>query len=1048
MENTAEEQGVPVKSEEGESVTLLDLEVESHDAVENDEDLNDIQQQINAQYEDETVELYECDKCEYKTRKKHCLLSHSKTHSNPLLCKHCDFVCMGRAELRKHVSTHPAEFKRKKYRCKDCDYTTTWGSSIRNHRMKHGTIRPYHCPEPGCEFTTKYSNNLNKHMTKHSDVRAFKCPICNYELKHKSGLKVHLMRHTKDKPKKCDQCNFRCRTTFELNCHKLSHSDVRPFECEICGTKTKTKSDLMKHKRTHITEKTFPCPECGKLFTHSGNLSKHKLTHRAERPYSCNVCKARFKTKGSRNYHMKTHQGVKPHSCDICGMKFLSRPNMITHKNVHTGLRPYPCPFCPYYGKEDLHVKAHIGTCHTVKRMYVCVFCNKGFPDIGKLRQHDLSEKHTRNTKKKMSSEKFRFAINGWLKKMGCKERQVSHKDSETPEYTRNEESLNIESTLEDHSSASGGNQTDYVVKQEPTPQSIYSGYASQEAMGHPADEGHQPIKSEPVTEEREEAAPGGSQSGMYVMLANEYHEDRVGTVGCITVSKHKSLENACSAITQDTGSTGVSMQAETNENSEQDHCQPNSVNDTSVSNVVNRLPMPCLTQNTPVPPTSNAFGCETDTSFDNYNHNTAETTSEYVHDSFNDDVHEGNFKIEPVDEDLISTVSIKSEPMEYEENAQVPENVRQESKEDNKDKEYQVKDSTRVLMKTDMSAVIKINQMDGGYEVFVLEDINPPQREIVPKIRRGGESYKETKKKSVGVKRKGRPPLNKNSDGIGKNSKEGKSEKGLKRRGRPPKRELNKPDGDHMGKKKRSSSSSVEGKGPFTQIKKKRKKLEGKRKGQSSKSDMLTMEVVPGMTQTKISMSKPRGSVSHEKRFKSEKALQGLPKVLSIKHLKRKNKCTLCKNITSCCNGNIPSRHALPYVVLSDAGCSYTKTKHLQLDIERKSEGASGRDAFRNKSKVKVKTKGKNQVRHSQKGKVSGLLKKKKKTKKRKKLPPLKIKINTKKREVEFVKVKQEPEDSVGIPSSSLVCKVEEGESFDGGQMGSLFSMELDPLV
>ena len=132
--------------------------------------------------------LHYCNKCNYATQYKSCLVNHSKTHSGerPFHCKLCDQKFGQSSNLNNHLLTH----KVGKFKCKDCDYKAAQKQDLERHLLTHSGVKPHKCDS--CEFSTATKGNLIVHQRLHSGEKPYSCTSCSIIYSHSAHEKAHL----------------------------------------------------------------------------------------------------------------------------------------------------------------------------------------------------------------------------------------------------------------------------------------------------------------------------------------------------------------------------------------------------------------------------------------------------------------------------------------------------------------------------------------------------------------------------------------------------------------------------------------------------------------------------------------------------------------------------------------------------------------------------------------------------------------------------------------------------------------------------------------
>lgn len=144
----------------------------------------------------------------------------------PEKCPKCDYRCIEKSYMAKHMETHLEEHERAKhlFQCSECGKEFRSKLSFKNHMDEHsGTRQLYICEVCGKQFNSSDSRRLC--MDRHNGVKKFKCSFdgCDKNFLRKEVLKTHLRTHTGEKPFKCDVCGkcFSQRTPLALHCRKI-----------------------------------------------------------------------------------------------------------------------------------------------------------------------------------------------------------------------------------------------------------------------------------------------------------------------------------------------------------------------------------------------------------------------------------------------------------------------------------------------------------------------------------------------------------------------------------------------------------------------------------------------------------------------------------------------------------------------------------------------------------------------------------------------------------------------------------------------------------
>lgn len=193
----------------------------------------------------------------------------------------------------------------------------------------------------------------------------------------------------------CDKyaCKF-CSQIFnnktKLAKHEKTHDDSKPYKCEHCSQTFSKQTHLNVHLRSHIKDedKLFACKFCNKQFTFKYLLTQHEYKHTNEKPFPCPKCDKGCLTAESLRRHMKIHDPgyiKKVHLCVICNKVFPYPSYLVEHMRSHTDERPHLCSVCGkgfrHTGALHFHQRRHTGL-----KPFTCTVCNEQFMSKSKFR--------------------------------------------------------------------------------------------------------------------------------------------------------------------------------------------------------------------------------------------------------------------------------------------------------------------------------------------------------------------------------------------------------------------------------------------------------------------------------------------------------------------------------------------------------------------------------------------------------------------------------------------------------------------------------------
>ena len=180
-----------------------------------------------------TVErnLYECDQCGHKSKKKSHLQSHQENKHGGL-----------------------------RYSCDQCEYKTTSKSYLNSHHQnKHEGLR-YTCDQ--CELKATSQRNLKVHQQSiHEGVR-YTCAQCEYQATSQSHLKLHKLKNHEGVRFSCDQCEYKATEQRYLREHQQIKHEGLKYNCKSCEHKANSKYHLKLHQQSIHECASYRCDQC------------------------------------------------------------------------------------------------------------------------------------------------------------------------------------------------------------------------------------------------------------------------------------------------------------------------------------------------------------------------------------------------------------------------------------------------------------------------------------------------------------------------------------------------------------------------------------------------------------------------------------------------------------------------------------------------------------------------------------------------------------------------------------------------------------------
>ena len=171
-------------------------------------------------------------------------------------CNQCFYEAKSVKVLENHKSTkHSSSANGQIFECQKCPYKTPKAIRMNRHSVRHSVKHSvarklYRCDFLHCGYKTVKASNFTRHQLTHdNNDRKHLCIICGLTFKRSDTLKQHLSVHGEGHV--CEICNRICRSLSHLNDHKATHSSDKNFLCQHCGQKFKTKAAQVRHIRCH-----------------------------------------------------------------------------------------------------------------------------------------------------------------------------------------------------------------------------------------------------------------------------------------------------------------------------------------------------------------------------------------------------------------------------------------------------------------------------------------------------------------------------------------------------------------------------------------------------------------------------------------------------------------------------------------------------------------------------------------------------------------------------------------------------------------------------
>ncbi|XP_060516482.1 zinc finger protein ZFP2-like [Cylas formicarius] len=194
------------------------------------------------------------------------------------------------------------------YSCDKCDYKTYSLSKMNNvHKLIHGDVKAFLCDI--CNKAFKNLKQLRNHKVVHKDkVDKVECEICSKCFSDKRTLKSHMDSvHKRIKPYLCNYCGYKGSSRASLRMHIRLHTGEKPFSCSLCSYSTADHNSLRRHKLRHTGQKPYKCIFCPYACIQTNTYKMHLKTKHPgmekDLMFTCSLCQFRTVNKEMYSAH-------------------------------------------------------------------------------------------------------------------------------------------------------------------------------------------------------------------------------------------------------------------------------------------------------------------------------------------------------------------------------------------------------------------------------------------------------------------------------------------------------------------------------------------------------------------------------------------------------------------------------------------------------------------------------------------------------------------------------------------------------------------------
>ncbi|XP_063967293.1 zinc finger protein ZFP2-like [Lytechinus pictus] len=220
---------------------------------------------------------YKCVKCDYSTTQPSHLRVHMRVHADEEEKNEGDgnYISEQLASLKEQMKSE--EEKMQLFSCNQCDYVTKRKHNLIQHLAVHTGAKPYKCDL--CDYSSSQKGHLNVHIRTHTKEKPFKCPKCPFASTVPKSLREHLQMHYGQRPLKCPYCSFSSSQAFSIKRHIALHEEVKSFSCKFCSYKTTVEEDFNHHRSIHTQQASYKCTYCPYETPFKHIFDTHILTH-------------------------------------------------------------------------------------------------------------------------------------------------------------------------------------------------------------------------------------------------------------------------------------------------------------------------------------------------------------------------------------------------------------------------------------------------------------------------------------------------------------------------------------------------------------------------------------------------------------------------------------------------------------------------------------------------------------------------------------------------------------------------------------------------
>ena len=271
-------------------------------------------------------------------------------------CKECDFVGSTRANIFKHMR---AVHEGRKFKCDECEFTSHIKKVVSNHKAYTHEGISHKCSI--CDYVGKSAIQLVVHTRWSHEERKFVCSACDTKFPYLTNMRKHIkMKHT---GLLCSICQHQTKDESNMKAHNDEVHNGIEYPCQTCKYKGVTKLTLELHKENNHeplqTSPRFPCKQCDYASCKKAALKHHYLVKHEGKRFHCSQCDFKAKSKVTIKSHRSVVHEGKTFDCKQCEFKCLSYANLRNHKlAIHDGILNN-CDKCDFIGNSIQSLASH-----------------------------------------------------------------------------------------------------------------------------------------------------------------------------------------------------------------------------------------------------------------------------------------------------------------------------------------------------------------------------------------------------------------------------------------------------------------------------------------------------------------------------------------------------------------------------------------------------------------------------------------------------------------------------------------------------------------